>query len=224
MSTQRLTMRLALVVAAVGAAHAAFAQPEPYISMRRQEYVPLVGIDLFGRTPRLHTSVTGWALTGSNPKSYEVRCANLFTNCDEPILRTKSSADEPYGMGSITHSESAQGWRGRRVELRAEVRVGRVGGWAGLWMCVDGKESRVLAFDNMQNRPLRGTSSYEWVSVVLDVPPEAERVSFGILLHGPGAIFIREVIFQEVDRTTNSTDLMEPLRASTARPTGGATF
>lgn len=223
MSTRRLAFKLALALT-VTTAGAALAQLEPPNSIRRQEYVPLVGIDLFGRTPKLHTTVTGWALTGSNPESYEVRCTNLFTGCETPILRTKSSADEPYGMASITHTESAQPWRGRRVELRAEVRVGRVGGWAGLWMSVDGKDNRVLAFDNMQNRPLRGTSSFEWVSVVLDVPPEAERVSFGILLHGPGAIFIREVVFQEVSRSTNSTDLIEPLRASTASPTGGATF
>jgi hypothetical protein len=88
-------------------------------------------------------------------------------------------------------------------------------------MRVDGKES-VLAFDNMQNRPLRGTTSFQWYSVVLDVPLEAERVTFGVLLHGPGAVFIRELHFDEVDLDVASTDQLGPLRAASA-PAGGST-
>jgi hypothetical protein len=82
----------------------------------------------------------------------------------------------------------------------------------------------VLAFDNMQNRALRGTSSYQWFSVVLDVPPEAERISFGVLLHGPGALFIHELRFEPVDASTPSTDLMAPLRASTAQSSTSGAF
>ena len=123
-------------------------------------------------------------------------------------------------MGSLTHTESAVTWRGRRVELKAELRSGAVDGWAGLWMRVDGKDN-VLAFDNMQNRALRGTTSFKWYSVVLDVPVDAERITFGVLLHGPGAVFIRELVFDEVEVDVSSTDLIGPLRA--ASPGGGST-
>ena len=164
------------------------------------------------RQPHLKTWVTGWALTGSRPDAYEVTCDTIFTDCAVPILRTKATASPPLGTGSLTHSESAVEWRGARLQVRAELRSGRVDGWAGLWMRVDGADGQVLAFDNMQDRALRGTSSFQWYSVVLDVPADAERVTFGVLLHGPGAVYVRELLFDEVERTVASTDLLGALR------------
>lgn len=167
----------------------------------------------FGKQPSLRSWVRGWALTGSRPDAYQVSCDDVFTACAIPILRTKNWVSEPYGMGSITHSESAVAWRGQRVELSAELRSGRVEGWAGLWMRIDGPDGRVLAFDNMQDRALRGTTGFAWYSVILDVPENAERISFGVLLHGPGAVFIRELRFDATEGDAASTDLMAPLRA-----------
>jgi len=194
----------------------------PKRSSDRGQPMPLaVGHSVFGRTPRLRSWVQGWSLTGTRPEAYEVRCDDVFTDCAIPILRTRAFTSEPFGMGSLTHAESAETWRGRRIELRAELRTGSVDGWAGLWMRVDGKDAHVLAFDNMQNRALRGTTSFQWYSVVLDVPADAERVTFGVLLHGPGAVFIRELAFGEVEPERPVTDLVGPLRAQS--PAGGAT-
>jgi hypothetical protein len=167
----------------------------------------------FGRQPKLRSTVQGWALTGSRVGAYEVRCDDIFTDCAIPILRTRTQARQPLGLGSLTHTESAAPWRGRRVELRAELRSGRIEGWAGLWIRLDDADGRVLAFDNMQDRALRGTSSFEWYSVVLDVPATAVHLSFGVLLHGPGAVFIRQLSFEAVDTTLPVTDLVAPLRA-----------
>ena len=180
-----------------------------------------IGGSFFGKQPRLRSWVQGWALTGTRPDAYEVRCEEVFTDCAVPILRTRAFKSEPLGMGSLTHTEGAETWRGRRVQVRAELRSGGVDGWAGLWMRVDGKDGKALAFDNMQNRALRGTSSFKWYSVVLDVPLDAGRVTFGVLLHGPGAVFIRELVFEEVDADVSATDLVGPLRAQS--PAGGAT-
>jgi hypothetical protein len=180
-----------------------------------------VGGSFFGKQPKLRSWVQGWTLTGTRPDAYEIRCDDVFTDCAVPILRTRAFKSEPLGMGSLTHTESAASWRGRRVELKAELRSGVVDGWAGLWMRIDGPDGKVLAFDNMQNRALRGTTSFQWFSVVLDVPVEAERVTFGVLLHGPGAVFIRELVFEEVDVDVSITDLVGPLRA--VSPAGGST-
>lgn len=182
--------------------------PEP------PQLVPLgVGGGFLTKAPRLRSWVEGWALTGTRPDAYEVRCDEVFTDCAIPILRTRAFKSEPFGMGSLTHSESAEPWRGHRVEVRAELRPGAVDGWAGLWMRVDGPDGKVLAFDNMQNRALRGTSAFQWYSVVLDVPEEAVSLTFGVMLHGPGAVFIRELKFDEVERTVSSTDLLPAVRA-----------
>jgi hypothetical protein len=170
-------------------------------------------------TPRLRSWVGGWALTGSNPQAYEVRCEDPGSACLVPLLRTRATASPPLGTASLTHGESAIPWRGHRVVVKAELKAGRIDGWAALWMRIDGANDAPLAFDNMQNRPLRGTSAFRWHRVVLDVPPEAERLTFGVLLHGPGAVFIRELQFEEAEPEEPTTDLMAPLRAQAG---GGA--
>ena len=179
---------------------------------------PFVGVgtpNLFGKRPRLRTNVEGWSLTGSRPDAYQVRCDEVFTDCAIPILRTRSGTDEPFGMGSLTHFEPATKWRGMRVRLKGELKGSGIDGWAALWMRIDGADGQVLAFDNMQDRPLRGTSGFGWYSVVLDVPLEAERVSFGVLLHGPGAIFVRQLEFEAVDDSVAASDLLARVRAQT---------
>lgn len=210
-------MKRALVLFSLFIAGHAFAQGHDRVRMSRDPFnasaSPLgVGSPFFGKTPKLRSWVQGWGLTGTRVDAYEVRCDDIFTACAVPILRTRAFSGEPYGMGSLTHEESAETWRGRRVELRAELKAGNVGGWAGLWMRIDGKDGQVLAFDNMQNRPLRGTSSFDWYSVVLEVPEGAERITFGVMLHGPGAVFVRELAFGEVDTQISVTDLVGPLR------------
>ncbi len=176
---------------------------------------------LMSRTPKLRTSVQNWGMTGTRTEAYEIRCDTIFTDCEIPILRTRPFASEPLGMGSLTHSESALIWRNQRLEVAAELKAGDIDGWAGVWMRIDDANGKVLAFDNMQNRPVRGTSAFAWYSVVLDVPADAARVTFGVFLHGPGAVFIRELSFQSIGKSKASTDLVGPLRASATGTTVG---
>lgn len=173
--------------------------------------------NFINKVPRLRTAVPGWALTGTRTDAYEVRCDAIFTDCEIPILRTRSFTSEPFGMGSLTHSESATPWVGQRLEVRAELKGGNIDGWAGVWMRIDDANGKVLAFDNMQNRPVRGTTSFSWYSVVLDVPVNAARVTFGVFLHGPGAVFVRELMFESIGQSKVSTDLVAPLRAQSAQ-------
>ncbi len=212
-------MKYSVVALLVLSSAAGWAQAERSERAMRRPYDDGVYLTVnnkpfFGRTPKMRTWVEGWALTGTRPDAYEVRCDSIFSDCAIPILRTRAFAGEPYGTGSLTHSESAVPWRGQRVELRADVKAGNIDGWAGLWMRVDDADGNALAFDNMQNRAMRGTTAFQWYAVVLDVPPNAARLSFGVLLHGPGAVFVRELTFEGVnEKAAPTTDLVAPLRA-----------
>jgi hypothetical protein len=57
--------------------------------------------------------------------------------------------------------------------------------WCGIWLRVDGP-SRLLAFDNMQPRAVKGTNDWTRHEVVLDVPEAAVRLAFGSVLKGAG--------------------------------------
>lgn len=71
---------------------------------------------------------------------------------------------------------------------------------------MDGQFSVTLKLDNMQNRPIRGTSEWNLYSCVLDVPVETEIINIGILLSGRGHVWMDNASFQEVDRNVPVTD------------------
>ncbi|MCA9492492.1 MAG: hypothetical protein KC621_21310 [Myxococcales bacterium] len=48
----------------------------------------------------------------------------------------------------------------------------------------------MLSFDNMQERPIRGTQDWTRHEIVLDVPTGATNIAFGILVAGKGTVWI----------------------------------
>jgi hypothetical protein len=99
------------------------------------------------------------------------------------------------------------------------VRVRDVSGWAGLWMRIEGTDSKQpLGFDNMQSRSLSGTTACKRYDVVLDVPVEANAIMAGLLLSGTGQAWLDGVRFEVVDHSVPVTDL---LAARPAVPQGG---
>ena len=99
--------------------------------------------------------------------------------------------------------------RGKRLRLSAFVKTQDIKDWAGVWMRVDGPEQgRSLAFDNMQDRPIKGTADWTRHEIVLDVPDKATNISFGILLHGEGKLWLDDVQFQVVDTSVPTTGAM----------------
>ena len=91
----------------------------------------------------------------------------------------------------------ATGYRGQRLRLSAHVKSENVKEWAGLWMRID-RDKKAVAFDNMQNRPIRGSQPWTQHAIVLDVDAQANIVAFGILLAGTGAVWIDDVAFDIV--------------------------
>jgi len=97
-------------------------------------------------------------------------------------------------------------FRDKRMRFSGVVKSENVENWAGLWMRVDGPETST-AFDNMQNRPIKGTQAWTRYSVVLDVDSKARYVAFGILLAGRGAVWINDVQFEAVGADVPVTDM-----------------
>jgi hypothetical protein len=78
---------------------------------------------------------------------------------------------------------------------------------------------RMLAFDNMQDRPIKGTTDWKMYSVVLDVPPEATKISFGTNVIGKGQVWSDDFKLEIVDdsvASTNQTKLIEALAGQPA--------
>ncbi|HEY1936487.1 MAG TPA: hypothetical protein VGJ33_00965 [Candidatus Angelobacter sp.] len=50
-------------------------------------------------------------------------------------------------------------------------------------------ETPALAFDNMQDRHLIGTTEWTQYSITMPVHPEANQLSFGVLINGTGKLW-----------------------------------
>jgi hypothetical protein len=101
--------------------------------------------------------------------------------------RIERKSDSP---GTFTYISRfiPMNFSGTSIELRGFLRTEDVSGFAGLWMREDGEsgESRVLEFDNMEDRGLKGTTTWYEYSITLPVRPEAKRLLFGVIVTGTG--------------------------------------
>jgi hypothetical protein len=111
-------------------------------------------------------------------------------------------------FGALTFSTSAREHRGKRLRLSGFLRTENARQGAGLWMRVDGPgrpPRTVLAFDNMDNRRVRGTSDWREYAVVLDLPSTADAVVFGVLLNGSGTVWADDLVLEEVGGNVPTT-------------------
>jgi hypothetical protein len=103
------------------------------------------------------------------------------------------------GYITVLQTIAADNYRGKRVRFAARVRADKVRGWSGLMMRIVTADQRVLGFDDMSTRPIRGTMDWSDAAVILDVAPEATTISFGMrLADGSGKVWLDALRFEEV--------------------------
>ncbi|HYV86887.1 MAG TPA: hypothetical protein VFB49_13320 [Patescibacteria group bacterium] len=149
----------------------------------------------------------GWIRAGSHPGEYDMGVDRTNRRAGRAIAFVKGKAAEFHGFGTLMQSATAGDYRGKRVRFSADVRSEKVqSGWAGLWFRIDGaRPGETLGFDNMQDRPLLGTTGWKRVEIVLDVPESAVGMAFGILLTGDGEVWMDNLKFEVVQRDVTPT-------------------
>ena len=146
-----------------------------------------------------YASNTAWGLSGSAPKSYEITTRDGTEKLDFGVARLRAKRNDPPGFGTVMQVLPANRVQGDRVRMAGRVRSEDVEGWAGLWLRVDGQDT-TLAFENMENRPIRGTTDWRNYTIDLGVPPGAKQIAFGVLLEGSGAVLIDEIRIESSGR------------------------
>jgi hypothetical protein len=153
----------------------------------------------------------GWDLYSDHPSDYDVGIDTTVAHGGAQSAFIMSRSD-PRGFGTLMQTFAAERFRGTRLRVSAFAKTVDVEDWAGLWMRVDGPDEVTLAFDNMQDRPLQGTTNWRRYHIVLDVPGNSERISFGVLLEGAGHVWLDDVEFEPVRGDTATTGIRpEPL-------------
>jgi hypothetical protein len=147
----------------------------------------------------------GWIRAGSHPASYEMGVDPKGSCTGEACAFIKGRGAQPEGFGTLMQMIDAAEYRGKRVRFSAHVKAAGIVSWAGLWMRIDGTPvagspaPAMLGFDNMNDRPIKGTADWTRHDVVLDVPVAAKALAFGILLTGPGQAWMDDLRLEAVD-------------------------
>jgi len=148
----------------------------------------------------------GWLKMGSSPADYDVSIDQNEIFHGKPSCYIKSRKS-PRRFGTLMQKFKANSYLGKRVKLIGNAKSERLEEWAGFWMRVDGAEKQLLRFDNMQDRPIKGTTGWTKYQIVLDVPDDSIHIAFGLLLSGPGQVWIAEVSLEIVSSDVPTTDL-----------------
>jgi hypothetical protein len=150
----------------------------------------------------------GWYVAGSHPKEYEMIVDRATKHSGSASATIRYKQDEPAtGFGTLMQTFKADEYRGKRLRLTGYVKSEGVADWAGLWVRVDGAEKTSLAFDNMMDRKIEGTTDWMKYSVALDVPEDAAAIAFGVLMAGKGQVWLDDVAFDIVGPDVASTAL-----------------
>lgn len=166
-----------------------------------------------------------WSVTGDARSSYALSGVS-----DDGRALSLRRVVPGAGFGATTAGLDAAPYRGRRIRFSTLLRAESAAQGASSWLRVDGDSSRQIALENNYQRALRGTVDWTEQVTELDVPEDAQRIWYGLLLVGDGTVHARDVNVHVVDRIaapltwyTNRVDGTSPFYVVTDTAGGGHT-
>lgn len=157
-----------------------------------------------GKQPTSHGLPEGWFIAGNHPESYKTCIDSSITKSGHYSITIKSLDDKIEGFGTLMQQSSPDKFLGKRIRMSGYLKSENVTKWAGFWFRVD-VDTVVVSFDNMQSRPITGKTDWKKYEIVLDVPTNATKISYGALLSGTGQIWFDNLSFEIVDKTVEIT-------------------
>ena len=156
---------------------------------------------------------SGWHASTSRAGVYRV-----FLDTAEKLSGTHSlcvAADEAGAEDFLVLKQyfRADDYVARRIRLSGFVKTSEVDGIAALWMRVDAAHRSPAAFDNMEPRPVTGTTEWREHRIVLDVPDDSVAVAFGLRFAGNGRVWLDRFEIAAVGPDVDTTDLHLPPEA-----------
>jgi hypothetical protein len=145
---------------------------------------------------------SGWIVAGNAPRDYDFsRDASTAANGRYSALISAKPGITSNGFGTLMQIVDAGNYRGARWRLSGYMKTDDVDK-AQMWMRVDGLDKQILGFDNMDSRPVRGTTAWARYEIVLDVPADSTDIAFGFFLaQGHGKVWGDSFKLEKVDLT-----------------------
>lgn len=148
----------------------------------------------------------GWFAAGSHPQDYVMGRDTSVSYRGKSSGFIRNRGQMAQGFGALMQQAAPDLYLGKRVQLSAYMKAKDVENWACLWFRIDGSSDVVpLGYDNMQDRPLKGTFDWQQVKIVLDVPRDSKNFAFGVILNGKGSVWVDGLKFETVAKTVPTT-------------------
>lgn len=160
-------------------------------------------------------SIDNWHKAGTKPKSYEIGFDKSTYKTGSKSAYLKSIDNKIKGFGTLMQQCDAKDYLGKKIKMSAYIKSEDVKNWAGMWLRIDSKYGRrVLGFDNMQKRAIKGTTDWKKYEIILDVPPDSGSLNYGFLIDGTGQIWFDQLSIEIIgnfdDKDVKNAILSKP--------------
>ena len=145
--------------------------------------------------------LASWFTGGQPLSAYQIGLDATVSCNGAASAHVGSAVATAQDFGTMLFNQPPGPWAGHRLRFSAWVKTESVTGTSGLWMRVDTAQKFGVAFDNMRERPIVGTTDWALYQVVLDIAPDASNVAYGIVLAGDGDVWLDGVSIEHVDAT-----------------------
>jgi hypothetical protein len=143
----------------------------------------------------------GWIYAATDTNDYEVGLdlSEKHTGTKSGYLKSIVENPKPFGnlMGYFSPAEYLE----KRLRMNAWVKSELIESKAQLWLRVDGDwkaGTKSDCFDNMDDRPIQGSTNWRKYELVVDIPQTSTGLAFGLMLMGRGQVWLDDVSFEEV--------------------------
>jgi hypothetical protein len=144
-----------------------------------------------------------WFKAGNMPDKYKFGVDSIVFKNGQKSAFIESTIDNIEGFATLMQTCNVKYYLGTRIKMTAYIKSENVTGWAGMWLRVDSRTpGESLSFDNMQDRPVTGTSDWTKCEIILDVPENSGTLNFGVLISGSGKIWFDNISFEILDNKT----------------------
>lgn len=153
--------------------------------------------------------VKGWVLSGANPELYKFHTDDkVFHSGKRSGVLYSTTASANHGQfATMMQGFQAADYKGKRLKMSCYLKTADATK-CGAWMSIDNGTGDTIQFDNMDQRPVTGSTEWNHYSIVLDVPEEGHSIYFGVLLIGSGKVWADGFRFEEVDNKVPSTNML----------------
>ncbi len=148
--------------------------------------------------------------TTSSPPAGHIKCLVTPTSAGSADYLDSLPSVFARGLAASRHSKyfvnTNSPLLGKRIRITGWMKTADVRNWAGVEMVIANLGGRIFAFDGMFDRPLRGTTGWQQVEFVTDVPPEPCLIALSPTLCGTGEMWCDDFQIDVVPAGTRITD------------------